>query len=50
MRQECELCGEHQNCNDDGVCYGCLQDQYDLENWVPEDGFDEEDLEDSEVK
>ena len=42
MRQECEECGDYKNCNDEGVCFDCLQDRADLEEWLPEDGYDEE--------
>ena len=50
MRQTCEECGDYKTCNDEGVCFDCLQDHFDLEEWLPEDGYDEEDLEDSEVE
>jgi rRNA maturation protein Nop10 len=42
MRQKCEECGDYTECDDDSVCFNCRQDQYDLEEWLPEDGYDEE--------
>lgn len=53
MRQKCEDCGEHKNCNDDGICFDCVQDSYDLEDWLPEDGYagdEDEDSDDFEVE
>lgn len=33
MRTECEECGEYKLCNEEDVCYDCIQDQQDLEDW-----------------
>lgn len=48
MRQKCEECGDFKNCNDDGICFDCLQDKYDLEEWLPEDGYEEDESDSSE--
>lgn len=45
MRETCQDCGEFNSCNDDGICFECVQDRADLEDWQPEDGYDEEDFE-----
>lgn len=45
MRQKCNKCGEHANCNDDGICFGCIQDDHDLADWLPEDEESDEDEE-----
>lgn len=45
MRQKCEECGEYALCNEDGVCYGCIQDRYDLEEWLPEEESEEDEVE-----
>jgi NMD protein affecting ribosome stability and mRNA decay len=36
MKQKCEECGDYKDCNDDGVCFDCIQDRFDLEDWLPE--------------
>jgi len=43
MRQKCEECGEFKPCNEDSVCFDCVQDNYDLEDWLPENEDDEDD-------
>lgn len=48
MRQTCEECGDFTDCNEDGVCFNCLQERHDLEEWLPEDGYDEEEVEEDE--
>lgn len=48
MRRTCEECGDYKTCNEDGICYDCLQDRYDLEEWQPEDGYEEDTEEDEE--
>lgn len=50
MREKCEECGEYKMCTDDSVCFDCVQDRRDLEDWVPEDGFDEDDSDEDEVE
>ena len=42
MRKKCCICGEHKQCNEDNECFECVQDKYDLEDWLPEDDSDEE--------
>lgn len=37
MRQKCDICGEFKSCNDEAECFECVQDKYDLEDWLPED-------------
>jgi hypothetical protein len=49
MRQKCAVCGEYLLCDDDGVCGGCRQDEQDLEEWLPEDGYGD-DLDEDEVE
>lgn len=39
MRRKCDICGEHKQVNDDNECPDCIQDRWDLEDWVPEDGY-----------
>jgi len=41
MMQKCEECGDYRHCNDGGICFDCLQDRSDLEDWLPEDEEDE---------
>lgn len=54
MRQKCEECGEYKKCNDENICFDCVQDSYDLEEWLPEDdnyageSNDDEDFDDGE--
>lgn len=49
MREKCEVCGEYENLNEDDVCFDCIQDKLDLEDWLPEDGYgDEEDSDEEE--
>lgn len=48
MKQKCEVCGDFKSCNEDGMCFDCLQDESDLEDWNLENGFDEDDNEDDE--
>ncbi len=48
MRQKCEECGEFKPCNEDSVCFDCVQDNYDLEDWLPENEDDEDDNEEEE--
>lgn len=44
MEQDCENCGEYNHCNEDGVCFDCIRDNPDLEDWSPEDDYpDDED-------
>ena len=43
MRSKCEVCGDYRAVNNEGVCYDCLQDELDLEDWLPEDDDEEED-------
>jgi ABC-type ATPase with predicted acetyltransferase domain len=43
MRQKCNICGEYKKCNEEGECPDCIQDSYDLEDWLPEDDDSEED-------
>lgn len=45
MRQNCEDCGEYKICNDEDVCYDCLQDRVDLDIYNDDAGMDEEDNE-----
>jgi len=48
MRETCQECGEFKSCNDDGICFECLQDKADLEDWLPEDGYDDSSEEEDE--
>jgi hypothetical protein len=46
MRQKCVTCGDFKYCNDDtGECTDCLQDKLDLEEWLPENGYEDEETE-----
>lgn len=53
MRQKCDICGEHKQCNDKDECFDCVQDKYDLEDWLPEDEegeWSDDDDDDDEVE
>jgi ribosomal protein L32 len=41
MRQKCEECGDYKHCNEDSICFDCVQDRQDLQDWLPEDEEDE---------
>lgn len=45
MKQKCDECGDYRDCNDEGICFDCLQDRFDLEEWLPEDEEADEEAE-----
>lgn len=45
MRQKCEECGDFKDCNDIGICHDCIQDDFDLDEWLPEDEDTEDEVE-----
>jgi len=54
MRQKCEECGDYKTCDDNGICYDCLQDKSDMEDWLIKDEEEtdhkEDELEEDGVK
>ena len=34
--QKCDICGLFKMCNDESECFDCIQDNYDIEDWLPE--------------